>query len=496
MSIIKRTKVLIVGSGGNGISTAVILQKGGVDDLTIITKHADFGGCWFQNRYPGSALDGGIMGYQFSYALSGDWAATHASWEEVTAYMQGVARNHGLYAKTDFETEMIEAEWSEEEAAWRVTTNRGIYLAEVLVPVTGWLEEAIEPDLPGRDSFKGRIFHSAEWPEGYMAEGDRVAVVGAGSSALQIVPALQPHAKQLYMLQRTANHVIPLNKRTYTEQEREEFRNNPEVMRKFREDMIATGDEMWTKVLLGQNMERNAEVQANSLRFLDEQVKDPELREKLRPDHTFGCKRMGGSDDFYTALQQPNVELVAEGAARIEPDAIVTASGKRLEVDTIALATGFIFGGTVLDRIRRRDGQTVGSYQDGHPRAYKSVSVANCPNLFLVGGSGPNGQVWLGLAPGELVPLYILHSLDYMQQHGIRAMEVREQAELDWKAETDRILAVGPTVVGGCANYSQDSKGYNKAAWPGTLGSMTDAMNEFIASDYQVVAEERVPAIG
>ncbi|WP_018897940.1 NAD(P)/FAD-dependent oxidoreductase [Rhizobium sp. 2MFCol3.1] len=487
MEVIKRTRVLIVGSGGNGISCAVLLQNGGIDDITIITKHSDFGGCWLQNRYPGCALDGGIMGYQFGYALSPHWGATHASWDEVTAYMQKTAADHGLYEKTDFETELLEAEWLDDENAWKVTTDRGIYLAEFLVPVTGFLEEPVIPTFPGQDDFKGRIFHSSMWPEGYTGEGDRIAVVGAGSSALQIVPALQPLAKQIYMFQRTPNHVIPLNKRDYTAEEREQFHADPSTMVKLRTDMIAFGDDIWTQVLLGQDGAKNAEVQARSLQYLDERVKDPALKDMLRPDHTFGCKRMGASDDFYESLQNDNVELIPEAAASVGPNTIISKSGKSVEVDAIVLATGFVFGGSILHHIKRRDGVTVGEYQDGHPRAYKSVSVAQCPNMFLIGGAGPNGQIWLGLGPGEIVPNYIVHAIRYMDANGIRSMEVKETAELKWKSECDAVLSVGPTVIGGCVNYSQDSKGYNKAAWPGTLGSMSDAMNNLIVEDYDQV---------
>lgn len=489
MEFLGKFRVMIVGSGGNGVAAGVRLQEEGFEDYVIIAKHSDFGGVWFQNRYPGCALDDAIMGYQFDFAVFTDWKTTHVSHDEVAGYIQKVAAAHGLYDKTHFETEFLEAAWNDEHLAWKVITNRGYYFAEMLIPVTGYLEEPVVAEIPGRDDFAGRIFHSSNWPEGYTGEGDRIAVVGSGSSALQIVPATQPVARQVTVFQRTPNHILPLNKRVITDEEREEWRNNPEKVHRERTEFFEGRDAFWRSLVLTSGDERTKAMATAALAHLEAQVPDPDLRAALTPHHDFGCKRPGSSDDFYPALLKPNVELVPEGATKIEADAIYSASGKRFEVDTIVLATGFIFGGSILHRIRRRDGVTVGEYQEGHPRAYKSVSVAQAPNLFLCGGAAPNGATWRGLSAGTLVTGYALKAMDYMEGHGIKALEVQEEYEIEWKQKANGILAGGPMVDGGCINYYQDIHGDNKAAWPGPHASMIDAMNEFDASVYESVGE-------
>jgi cation diffusion facilitator CzcD-associated flavoprotein CzcO len=490
MQSVIETRILIVGSGGNGISPAVYLTKAGIEDFHIITKHDDFGGTWYQNRYPGCATDVPVMVYQFSYALSADWQSTHGSQQELATYMQRVARQYGLYGKTDFNTELLEAHWLADRNVWRVVTNRAIYHAQFLVPATGFLEEPVLPKLPGIESFRGRVFHSSMWPKAYDGRDERVAVIGTGSSALQIVPALQATASQVYVFQRTPNYLLPLNRRYFGEQERG-ARSKSDLQAEWLE-WVDFHEKGWTRVI-GGDLPAVDEVRGKSLAYLAAIVTNPDLRRKLTPDFEFGCKRTGLSDSYYESLQQPNVELVAEGVTAVTPDRVITSSGLEFQVDTIVLATGFTFGGSILSRIKRRDGVTVAEYQHGHPRAYKSVSVAGCPNLFLVGGAGPNGQVWNGLAPGEFVPTYLMSAMQYMDEFEIAAMEVDEAAELEWKRKADEVLAKGATVSGGCANYSLDQHGFNKAAWPGTMREMQRALSKFDASVYHVVAQARVP---
>ncbi|HKY80177.1 MAG TPA: hypothetical protein VJM09_01730 [Sphingobium sp.] len=289
------------------------------------------------------------------------------------------------------------------------------------------------------------------------------------------------------VFQRTPNHILPLGKRAYSDEERAEWLAHPERAKRAQEDFCAARDELWKAVILSDDAHDSDELLQLAQRHLEENIKDPALRAMLTPSHAFGCKRMGSSDDFYPALEQPNVELVPQAVVRIEPDAAVSASGRRFDVDTIILATGFIFGGSILHKIKRRDGQTVGEYQQGRPRAFQSVSVAECPNLFLVGGAGPNGMTWRGVSAGEIVTGYALDAMRYMDAHGIRAMQVKEEREVAWKREADERLASAPIVAGGCVNYYQDSHGYNKAAWPGTLRSMEQALAHFPADAYEVV---------
>ncbi|WP_018897990.1 NAD(P)/FAD-dependent oxidoreductase [Rhizobium sp. 2MFCol3.1] len=489
----QRTQVLIVGSGGNAMSVAVGLQEAGITDYRIITKHGDFGGAWYQNTYPGCAVDGPISVYQFSFAMSPEWPRLYATQAELLDYMKDVASRFDLYSHTQFETEMLSAEWLEDELCWSVDTTEGVVLAEALVLATGFLEEMVYPDIPGMHSFAGKIFHSSLWPEGYTAEGDRVAVVGTGSSSLQIVPAMQKVASELKVFQRTPAWIFPKKEQVFTEEDKARFREQPELLAQMRKQVFDESEEDWRTVYLLEDLAASDTAQAAAQRYLEEQVPDPALRALLTPSHRIGCKRPGVSDDYYRSLQQPNVELVAEAASEITANQIVSRSGRRFDVDTIVLATGFYFGGHILHHVKRRDGVSVGEYQAGHPRAYKAVSVSGCPNLFLIGGAAPNGQNWNGLAVGEIGGGYVVKALTYMRKHSIRAIEVREDAELAWKRDADVILDRSPQVSAGCLNYSLDERGHNKAAWPGTETDMREQLGHFDPGAYQVVEKKLTP---
>lgn len=491
-----KTTFLIVGSGANAISPAVRLRERGAGDFRIITKDSDFGGVWHVNRYPGCITDIHVAAYQFSYDVSGEWTSSHPSAPEMARYLQDVARRYGLYDHADFNSELLGAEWLADELCWKVTTSAATYHSRFIILSTGFLEQLKYPDLQNQKKFKGRIFHSAEWPEGYTGVGDRVAVLGTSASGVQIVPEMQKVAEHVYVFQRTPMHLMPLNREVYTDEEIARRRADPDFLVAERAEKIAIYESIAREALFNsetpeQVAEREKMVDAHRERF----VTDPVLLEKLTPKYLLGCKRPTRTDLFYPSLQQPNVSLIAEGAVGLEEDAIVSQSGQVFEVDTVVMATGFFWGGDILNRIRRRDGKSVAEYQQGHRKAYKSVSLAGCPNLFLVGGAGANGAVWNGYAPGELVPHYISAVLDHMEANAIEALEVNEKFELEWKRRTDEILSKAAIVVGGCVNYMLDTTGHDMSSWPGTMEDMCEAMKEFEPTHYEILGRPEAPVV-
>lgn len=481
----KRTQILIVGSGGNGIALAARLTMAGYSDLTLITKHDNFGGAWFQNTYPGCEVDCASSVYQFDFRINPHWSALFVRQPELAAYMQRVAAEHGLYERTRFNCAMIQAEWCETGGYWIVETTDGRMEAEHLMLATGFLEEAVLPEIQGIGTFKGASFHSSEWPEGYSGAGHRVAVIGSGSSAIQIVPELQKHAMQVLQFQRTPTWVLPKNNRVLSDEEKQQFANAPAALENERAAVFEQEEEQWQDTFVSMKGERYERL---AREYLEKEISDPELRRDLTPAHAMGCKRPLVSDNYYRSLNAANVTLIAEGVQEVVDHGIITAKGRCFEVDAIVYATGFYFGGHILNRIKRRDGRSVGEYQSGHPRAYKSVSIAACPNLYLVGGPAPNGQIWNGIYPGEAVATYVIKIMNHLRERKIRAIEVKEEAEFAWKREADAILDQAPAVAGGCTNYSQDALGHNKAAWPGTLRSMTKSLSDFDATQYLTIS--------
>lgn len=487
MNNIVRTKILIVGSGGNGISCGAHFKRAGLDEFVIITRHSDFGGVWYQNRYPGCCTDLPVQSYQLRFAQRLLWPQTHATSSQMREYLQEVAAENDLYRHAHFDTELLEAEWLDEEACWRVKTNKRTYYAEFLLPATGCLDEPSFPEIPGIDAFKGRKFHSAQWPEEYTGANDRIAVVGSSSSAVQIIAAVQKIAAKVVVLQRSPSFVVPLlDKKVFTQEELAEHERNPGRIEQQRQQVKRVFDQLWTDVLFGRDPELIAKMEREVLEYIGAQVLDPELRKLVTPHGGIAARRMTMNDDYYSAIQKPNVELVPEAAAAVGEHSVITASGREIEVDTVVFATGFVVMGSVLSRVNRRDGVIVRQYQKGHPRAYKATSIAGCPNMFLV-ACAPNSIVWDGFHGGMTHPVYVMKALEYMQEHGIRALEVKEEEELAWKKKTDELLDHVPTARVK-NSIVKDETGHNKAFWPGTPESMTAAHSVFDPAAYNVVA--------
>jgi cation diffusion facilitator CzcD-associated flavoprotein CzcO len=306
---------------------------------------------------------------------------------------------------------------------------------------------------------------------------------------------MQKVAERIYVFQRTPVHLMPLNRQVYSAEDIERRWAAPGALDAERAEKIAAFDAAYRAAMFeGPSSEGGRQIAAVIDGHREAQVLDPVLRQKLTPNYAFGCKRPTQSDLYYLSLQQPNVVLVDEGAVALGSHSISTESGKEYDIDAVVLATGYCWGGNILSRIRRRDGETVAEHQRGHRKAYKSVSLSGCPNLFLVGGAGANGGVWHGYAPGEIVPGYIFLVLDHMRQKGIRALEVKEPAELEWKREADAILSKAPVVAGGCVSYCLDASGHDMANWPGNMGDMMRSLTVFEPTDYQAIDGEEALA--
>lgn len=474
-----RTEVLIVGSGGNGMSMAVWLRRAGINDVTIISKHQDFGGTWLQNHYPGLEVDVPSVHYQFSYNINPDWSTIFAGRDELLNYLLDTAKKFDLYEIARFGVEMVCAKWREDEQRWLVQTTDGTISARFLVLATGFLEEVVLPKIPGIENFAGRIFHSSDWPDGYDGSGDRVAVIGTGASAVQIVPELQKKAALLTVFQRTPPWVLPKPNRPRTQEEMRPLRESGEEREKWFWDGIDDLDK-WSKARFTEGYRYMDE----ATDFLRQEVWDPKLRRALTPDYHFSCKRVLYTNDYLRSLTRPNTKLIPAAATCIGKDTITASSGETVSVDTIVLTTGYYFGGHILNLVYRRDGETVGEAQQGHPRAYKAINVSGCPNLFLSGGSAPNSQYASGFFCGEAAANYAVKMILLMNSLEISSLEVKESAESAWKRSADAILDDGPAVRGGCTNYSLDALGHNKALWPGFGREMWAALDDIQLDDY------------
>ena len=411
-----------------------------------------------------------------------DWSRGFAEQPEIQAYLERTAREYGVMDRIHFGAEVIEAAWNEDEGRWHVKTSAGLYTSRILIAGAGPLHEPNLPDLPGLDSFKGKMFHSARWDHDYDLSGKRVAVLGTGSSAIQFVPEIQPKVEQLYLFQRTAPWVLPKFDRRIDDREKAVYRRFPVAQKAIRGFLYNTLE----LVQLAQRRPRVMnKVGRLVLLHMKRQVKDPELRRDLTPQFTLGCKRMLLSNTYYRSLTQPNAQLVPHAVTEVREHSVVGADGVEREVDTIIFGTGFhVTDPPIAERVRGSDGRSIADTWRGSPRAYLGTNVAGFPNFFLL--IGPN----LGNGHSSAIVLieaqlkYILDAMRTMRDRGASTVDVRREVQVAYNERVQSALATTVWNAGGCQSYYLDRNGTNSTIYPWTTIDLRRRTARFRADDY------------
>jgi cation diffusion facilitator CzcD-associated flavoprotein CzcO len=456
--------VLIVGAGFSGIGMAIRMLGEGFTDFLVIERAGDVGGTWRENTYPGCACDIPSRVYSLSFAPNPDWSTVYPRQEEIWDHLRATVDRFGVRPYLRLGHELRHAHWDERAGRWLVETNRGPISARVLITGTGPLTEPSIPELPGLERFGGAVFHTAAWDSTHDLRGERVAVVGTGASAVQVVPEIQPLVASLSVFQRTAPWIMPRHDRRVSEVEKWINRRFPLIQR------IQRGLHYW--LLESRGFPFFVEprtfpwLERIALGHLRRQVPDPELRERLTPDYTMGCKRILGSSTYYPALQADNAELVTEPIAEVRAGSIVTADGAEREFDTIIFGTGFEVIDMPLGRlISGRQGRLLADVWRGAPEGYRGTTVCGYPNLFqLVGpnvGLGHNSMVFMI----ESQINYVLDALRQMRERRLHSVEVRPEAQ---RAFNERIQAKFDDTVwlSGCSSWYMNERGRVHALWP------------------------------
>ena len=414
---VRHLRVAIVGAGFSGLGMAIRLTQSGIDDFLIFERAEDLGGTWRDNVYPGCGCDVESHLYSFSFALNPNWTRLFSSQKEIWTYLRQCVRRSGVRPHICWGHEVREARWDDATQHWRITTTKGDFTATFLIFGTGPLSVPALPDITGLDRFTGLVFHSAHWDQTHDLSGKRVAVIGTGASAIQIVPRIQPMVEQLYVFQRTPPWIVPRGDRAISAREQALFRALPILQRAIRARIY------WQRELLALGMVYRPEIlkQGEQLarRHLEAQIVDPVLRARLTPNYRMGCKRILPSDDYYPALTQANVELVTDHIRTITERGLLTEDGIERPVDAIIFATGFHVTDTPYAGIvHGRGGQSLAeAWRDG-AEAYLGTTVAGFPNLFLC--IGPN----TGLGHNSMVFMiesqiaYVLDCLRTLQRRG------------------------------------------------------------------------------
>lgn len=482
----QRTRaVVIVGAGFAGIAMAIALRQAGVRNFVILEKADRVGGTWRENTYPGCACDIRSHLYSYSFEPKADWKHEFGRQPEILAYIEHCVDKFGLRPHIRFGAEVTGAEYDEQAAAWRVSTaDGGVLHGHALIAGLGPLHLPSIPELPGLERFEGRAFHSAQWDHDYGLSGKRVAVIGTGASAIQFVPQIAARTKHLTVFQRTAPWILPRPDREFTQAQQRRFERVPGARFAYR-NMIYWLQESFVLGFEHPRMIKGAERLGRW--HLERQVHDPELRRRLTPGYTLGCKRTLVSSDYYPVFTRPGVELETGGIAEIRERSIVTKDGRQIEADAIIFGTGFHVTDAMANmHLVGRDGLKISdAWRDG-VTAHLGTTVAGFPNLFLL--VGPN----TGLGHNSIIFMieaqvrYIMSCLRLVARSGARAIEVRPQAQQrfnDWVREKS---SGSVWLQGGCASWYLDSEGVNRALWPGSTVSFWLRTRRVRRADFQL----------
>jgi cation diffusion facilitator CzcD-associated flavoprotein CzcO len=477
-------RFLVIGAGMSGILAAIELQAAGQGDFVIYEKADRLGGTWRENTYPGIACDVPSHLYSYSFAPNPEWSHRFSPGAEIQAYLEAVARRYGVDSRIRFGKEVTRCAF--EDGRWRIETADGATdVGDFVIAATGVLHHPATPDIEGLHAFEGAVFHSARWDHGVPLAGRRVGVVGTGSSAVQIVPALVDRVAELVLFQRTAQWITPVANPAYGEAEKAEFRRNPEAMRAIRAQISRAFTEGFANVLVDAESPVLRAIHDTCVANLESSVKDAELREKLRPDYRATCKRLVLSDDFYTAIQRFHARLVTEGIERVEAAGVRTRDGRLHELDVLVLATGFR-----VDRFVRpmevigRGGAALDDVWSDGPFAYLAISVPDFPNFFMLNGpNAPVGNFSL-IDVAELQFAYILQLVEAVRSGACDEVCVTREAMERFDAARQE-AAKGTIWATGCKSWYLDDRGL-PTAWPWTFDRFREEMSAPRLDDYEM----------
>ncbi|MGF6884271.1 cation diffusion facilitator CzcD-associated flavoprotein CzcO [Nocardia sp. GAS34] len=477
--------VIIIGAGFGGLGMAMELRRSGFDNFTILERATAAGGVWRENTYPGAACDVPSPLYSYSYAPRADWPHRFSGAEEIRKYLDGLAQRHRLLERIRFGAEVAEAAFDESAGVWTVRTAEGTeYSADVLICAVGQLSRPRLPDIPGRESFRGPSFHSAQWDHSAELSGRRVAVIGTGASAIQFVPAIAPKVARLTVFQRTAPWVLRRTDREYLPIHHALFRYVPG---------LRLAQRLWVWCFLEffalglADLPVLRRVLALACRkSLEHDVVDPELRAKLTPDYPVLCKRVLFSNEYYPALTLPTVDVETTPIDRIVPEGVRTADGAVHPADVIVYGTGFK-GSEFLwpIRILGRGGRDLADAWSGGARAYLGMTVPQFPNMFLL--YGPNTNLGIGsiIYMIECQARYIRKALGYLATHPGRALEVKPGVARDFDEHTQHRLERTPWTA--CSSWYRNAAGRITNNWPGTVTAYRLRTRSVDLADYELI---------
>jgi cation diffusion facilitator CzcD-associated flavoprotein CzcO len=487
--------VAIVGGGFAGIAAGVKLRRAGIGSFTIYEKSLDVGGTWRDNTYPGCEVDTSSSLYAFSFTIP-SWSRTHARQAELRKYLESVVDQFGLRPHLRTGTGVDRAVWDDHSHTYTLELDDGTTApCDMLISAVGFLNVPKMPDWPGLGDFRGPAFHTARWEHEHDLTAKRVAVVGTGSSAIQLVPEVAKVAGHVLLFQREPGWVLPKGDRDYTPEEQAELRSPWRWRRERLRQLRQIEKNLWRGGAYRPGSKVNtAGVQA-CRRYIDKQFADrPDLRDAVTPKYPYWGKRVIFASTFYPALGRDNVELVPRAVTRVTETGVVDAEGVEHPADVLVLATGFQPTNYLAHlEVVGREGRPLKEYWAGEPRAFLGITVPGFPNFFIMYGPGTNGGeiVWMLERQAE----YAVRVVRRMVRTGATAVEVKGR----WADAYDRWLqwTVRKTAWTVSRNYFKSGSGRVVTQWPYSplvYWALTKSLGRWSETSRSASGRSRTPA--
>lgn len=475
--------VVIVGAGFAGLAAAGALRRAGRDDIVMLERADDVGGTWRDNTYPGVACDVPAHLYSLAAHPNAGWSRTFAPGGEIQSYLRDVATREGLGDRLRLRTPLLGARWDADGLFWRIDTGDETLAARSLVLACGRLTEPHVPAIAGLESFDGPLFHSARWDHDVDLTGKRVAVVGTGASAVQLVPELARRAAHVTLFQRTPAWIVPRGGSEISAAERAHLATHPGDLARLRAGLYAEGEQRYAS--RSGDAAASAAARAVALDHLHAQVADPALRAALTPDYAFGCKRVLLSDAFYPAVASEAVTLEPTALDTVAGATLTAESGRRYDADVLVLATGFASTQQpYADLVHGEDGTLAAHWAEGMT-SFGSTVVAGFPNLFVL--NGPNASLGHNSAVlmAEEQAAYVVRALAERDRRAEPVLRVHPEAEAAYTDEIAAAAASTPWLTGGCRNwYVDDRSGRLTLLWPGTVQAFHERLAATDGSEF------------
>ncbi|MCA9578487.1 MAG: NAD(P)/FAD-dependent oxidoreductase [Myxococcales bacterium] len=493
-----KTETLIIGAGFGGLGAAIRLQQAGLSDFVILERAAEVGGTWRDNQYPGAACDIPSNLYSFSFAPNPDWSRTYSGSAEILAYVKQLMRDHGVQSKVRLNQCVKHMRFHVAEGEWEVHTQAGdVFRARSVIAAAGGLVDPGYPAIEGIESFAGKRIHSARWDHSYDFTGKRVAVIGTGASAVQIIPELVKQAAHVKVYQRTPGWVLPRANYRVPARAQALFRRVPATQEALRQALFWGHESMALSIIWTSPLTHLTERVARM--HLELQVKDPWLRRQLTPNYRIGCKRVLLSNDYYPALQSPNCKLITWPIVSLSERGVRTAEGVEHLADCVVFATGFEVRKTsTAFPVMGLDGRVLGDEWRAGAQAYKSMNVSGYPNLHFILGpnSGPGHNSALVYMESQID--YAVQGVRAVRDGGLRTLDVKPDVQRRYNEQLQERLSK-TNWSSGCKSWYLTDSGYNATMYPGFATQYANELRHLDLADYRTqlrAAGERAPTAG